>query len=93
MKNQNHIELCADTLNSICCTNPELSSVYANILALIISKDKTSDQLDVIGNFVVGLGGLILLISAQKSFCQSKEDKIKQIADLRKQIKELEQSL
>ncbi|NLO99382.1 MAG: hypothetical protein GX386_03695 [Clostridiaceae bacterium] len=65
----------------------------ASLLAIVISKGKNADQLNVIGNFIVGVGGLILTIAAQLEACEAKQDKIKQINDIKKQLKNLENSL
>lgn len=81
------------SLLDLLCNNPEQISTAANIVSLLIAKDRSSDDLNVIGNFIVGVGGLILTIAAQKQFCESKQDKLKQIADLKQQIKKLEESL
>jgi hypothetical protein len=76
-------------LNSI---NPTELSILANMVAIILSKDRTSDELNVLGNFIVALGGTLLLIAAQQQSIQSAEDKLKQIKDLKNQIKELEKN-
>lgn len=88
------INKCAETLSYLSCvTSAERLSILANLLAIAISKGKNTDQLNVIGNFIVGVGGLILTIAAQIQACESKQDKIKQINDMKKQLKELENSL
>ena len=89
------INSCAETLSNISldCCNPEQLSFIANLLAITISKGKSTDEVNVIGNFIVGVGGLILTIAAQRQFCESKQDKIKQIEDLNKQIKSIKDNL
>ena len=88
------IDQCADTLSSLgCAKSAEQLSLFANLLAISISKGKSADQINVIGNFIVGVGGLILTIAAQMQYCESKQDKLKQLKDLKKQIKDLEDSL
>lgn len=89
------INSCADTLCNISldCSNAEQLSFIANLLAISISKGKSTDEQNVIGNFIVGVGSLILTIAAQRQFCESKQDKIKQIDDLCKQIKSIKESI
>ncbi len=94
MQEETAISQCADTLSTIGCTkSAEQLAFWSNLLAVTISKGKSADQLNVIGNFIVGVGGLILTIAAQLQICESKEDKLKQIRDLKTQIKKLEDSL
>ena len=94
MKAEENIALCADSISSLSCVqSAEQLSLFANLLAIAISKGKSTDQLNVIGNFIVGVGCLILTMAAQIQACESKQDKLKQIQDLKKQIKALEDSL
>ncbi len=94
MLEEETINRCAETLSSLgCLRSAEQLSFLANLLAIAISKGKDADQLNVIGNFVVGVGGLILFIAAQIQACESKQDKLKQIKDLKRQLLELEDSL
>jgi len=82
---------CSDTLSSLgCVRSAEQLSFLANLLAIAISQGKNADQLNVIGNFIVGVGGLILTIAAQLDACESKRDKIKQVNNINKQVKYLE---
>lgn len=94
MLEEETINQCAEALSSLSCVkSAEQLSFLANLLAIAISKGKSVDQLNVIGNFIVGVGGLILIIAAQIQACESKQDKIKQIKDLKRQLEELEDSL
>lgn len=94
MQEDEAIFKCAETLSAMgCVKSAEQLAFSSNFLAIAISKGKSADQLNVIGNFIVGVGGLILTIAAQLQVCESKEDKLKQIRDLKKQIKQLEDSL
>ncbi|MGI5848653.1 MAG: hypothetical protein ACOX8Q_01060 [Christensenellales bacterium] len=94
MQEDHSISQCADTLSSLGCTkSAEQLSIFANLLAISISKGKDADQLNVIGNFIVGIGGLILTIAAQKQSCETKQDKLKQIKNLKKKLQDLEDSL
>ncbi len=88
------INQCADILSSLGCTkSAEQLSFLANLLALSISEGKSAGQLNIIGNFISAVGGIVSTIAAQKEFCDSKLDKIKQIRELKKQILDLEDSL
>lgn len=88
------IAKCADIISKLgCAKSAQQLSLFANLLAIAISKGKTADQLNVIGNFVVALGSLILTIAAQVQTCESKVDKMAQIRELKKQIQEIEDSL
>lgn len=82
-----------DVLGIFNCNNPEQITTWANAISLLLSKGRTVDELNVLGNFIVAVGGLMLTLAALKQTCDSKEEKIKQIADLKKQIKQLEDSL
>lgn len=94
MSEEEEINECAEKLGELTCIkSSEQLAVFANLLSLSISKGKNSDQLNVIGNFIVAVGGLILAIAAERSSCEAKQDKLKQIRDLKKQIKNLEDSL
>ena len=94
MQSEENISKCAQSISEISCVNSaEQLSLFANLLAIAISKGKSSDQLNVIGNFIVGVGGLILTMAAQIQSCESKQDKLKQLQDLKKQVKALENSL
>ena len=89
MLEEETINQCAEALSSLSCVkSAEQLSFLANLLAIIISKGKNADQLNVIGNFIV-----LLTIAAQIEACESKQDKIKQIKDLKRQLEELEDSL
>jgi mannitol/fructose-specific phosphotransferase system IIA component (Ntr-type) len=94
MSEEENIDQCAEKLGELgCIKSAEQLSVFANLLAIAISKDKNSDQLNVIGNFVTAVGALILAMAAERSSCEEKLDKLQQIRDLKRQIKDLEDSL
>lgn len=94
MTEEEAVNQCAETLSTFACVkSAEQLSLFANLLAIAISKGKSADQLNVLGNFIVAVGGLLLTMAAQRVSCETKEDKIKQIRDLKKQIKDLEDSI
>jgi hypothetical protein len=85
---------CANLLSDLGCSkSAEQLSIFSNILAITISRGKNANQLNVIGNFIVSVGGLILTMAAQIQACESKQEQLEQINNLKKQIKELEDSL
>lgn len=47
----------------------------AAILALLLSDDLEVEELNVLGNFSVGLGSIILIVAAQKEFLSAKQEK------------------
>jgi len=52
--------------------NPEELLILANTIAISISKDRTADEINVLGNFIVGIGSLMLTFAAQQQFISSK---------------------
>ncbi len=94
MQEQDSINQCAESLSTLSCVkSAEQLSVFANLLAIAISKGKSTDQMNVIGNFIVGIGGLVLTMAAQMQACETTQDKLKQIQELKKQLKAIEDSL
>lgn len=73
--------------------SPNQLATLANLVAVALSEGRSSSEINVIGNFVVGVGSLMLTIAAQTEALSSKENKMKQISDLKKQIQQLEDSL
>ncbi len=94
MQEDESISQCADTLSSLGCTkSAEQLAIFTNLLAIAISKGKSTDQLNVIGNFIVAVGSLLLTMAAQRASCETKLDTLAQIQDLKKKIKDLEDGL
>lgn len=71
-------------INSI---TPNELSVLANAIALGLADDKSADELNVLGNFIVAVGSLLLTIAAQQQSLQAIQDKQQQIQDSKKQIR------
>ncbi|MBP2033446.1 hypothetical protein J2Z42_002149 [Clostridium algifaecis] len=69
--------------------DPDELAVISTFVAIVLSKNKTSDQINVLGNLIVSIGGIMLTIAAQKQHLESIQDKETQIHDLKKQIKDL----
>ena len=74
-------------MNFINSITPNELSVLANAIALGLSDDKTADELNVLGNFIVAVGSLLLTIAAQQQSLQAIQDKQQQIQDSKKQIR------
>lgn len=73
-------------LNSI---SPTQLAVISTFIALVISKDKSTDEINVLGNLIASIGATVLSIAAQKQALQSVQDKKDQIHDLKKQLNNL----
>ncbi|BDR69920.1 hypothetical protein K144313037_13320 [Clostridium tetani] len=58
-------------MGSFNCVSPEELSFIANIIAIELSAGKNADELNVFGNFIVAIGGLMLAIAAQKQNLES----------------------
>lgn len=56
------------------CTSPEELMVLASTVAIAISEDRDVDDLNVLGNFVVAVGSLMLTFAAQKERFKSKQE-------------------
>lgn len=68
---------------------PKDLSILANLVALILTKDKSADENNILGNFLTAVSANILNIASQQQNLKSLEDKQNQIKDLKNQIKEL----
>lgn len=71
-------------------TTPEELTLLANALAIALSKDRSADELNILGGFISSVGDLISLMASQKENLESQRDKKEQLKDLKKQMKELE---
>lgn len=80
-------------MNVLDSIDPTELSVLSNVFAISIAKDRSSDEINVLGNFIVAVGGILLTIAAQQQSLESMQNKKTQIKDLKKQIKQLEKSL
>lgn len=48
--------------------SPEDLIVLTNAIAVSLSKDRTPDETNVLGNFIVGIGCLMLTIASQQQY-------------------------
>jgi len=53
---------------------PQDLIVLANTIALAFTKDKTADEINLLGNFIVGIGSLMLTFAAQQQYLSSKQE-------------------
>lgn len=54
--------------------SPEDLLILTNVLAVSFSEDKNADQINVLGNFLVGVGCLMLTIAAQQQYLATLQD-------------------
>ena len=47
--------------------------VLTNIISISLSKNKSTDETNVLGNFIVGIGCLLLTIAAQQQYIDSQK--------------------
>lgn len=84
---------------ALCSLNPCLLAILAAVFGLGLSKGRNSDDLNIIGNFLAALSGVVLIVQAlvgcqddarqEEQDTQYKRDLEKQLAELKKQIEEL----
>ena len=75
--------ICIDNLS------PEDLLVLTNAIAITLTKDKNSDQINVLGNFIVGIGCLLLTVAAQQQLLESlKQNQTKQTQKNQTQTKQ-----
>ena len=80
-------------MSALSSISPTDLSILVNVVAIALAEGRTPDDLNVIGNSIVGIGSLLLTIAAQQQFLISEKDKIKQIKDLKSQIAQNEKDL
>ena len=51
--------------------SPEDLLILTNTIAISLSKDRNADEINVLGNFIVGIGCLMLTIAAQQQYISS----------------------
>lgn len=55
------------------CSTPEELSILANAVALSLSKGRTADELNILGEFISSVGDLISLMAAQKESLKNRQ--------------------
>ncbi|CAB1239996.1 hypothetical protein LN736_04575 [Clostridium sp. WLY-B-L2] len=68
---------------------PEELSLLANLVAFQLTEGKSSDDNNVLGNFLTAVAANILTIAAQQQNLESLKEKQDQIKNLKNQIKDL----
>lgn len=58
--------------------SPEDLIVLTNAIAISLSKNKTADEINVIGNFIVGIGCLMLTVASQEQYLTILQEQYKQ---------------
>ena len=54
--------------------SPEDLLALTNAITISLSKDKTADELNVLGNFIVGIGCLMLTIASQQQYISAQQE-------------------
>jgi len=62
------------TLTFLDNLSPEDLLILTNAITLSLSKDKTADELNVLGNFIVGIGCLMLTVAAQQQYIAAQQE-------------------
>lgn len=73
--------------------DPDELAIISSIVAVAITKGKSAEDINVIGNFIASLGAAVLTIAAQEQYLNAKEEKRNQIMDLENQIDKLKKDL
>lgn len=76
-------------MDFINCLTPNELSVLASAIAIELAEGESADEINVLGNFIVAVGSLLLTIAAQEQNLQSIKDKQKEMQDLRKNKKNM----
>ena len=58
-------------MKNLDCISPEELAILANLIALEISKGKSTNELNVLGNLISAIGTIISTIAAQKQNIES----------------------
>lgn len=65
--------------------SPGELTILANAVALILSSDRTADEVNVLGNFITAIGALMLVIAAQQASLESIQNNQQQAQSSNKQ--------
>ena len=68
-------------------SSPEELSILASAVAISLARDRTKDEINVLGNFTAAVGAILLTIAAQKESIDNLQDKKQQLKDLKKELK------
>lgn len=73
--------------------NPDILVLLGSLLSVIVSQNLSTDEINVLGNFLAQIGASLLTKAAQQQSLQSKEELKKQIVDMEKQLENLKRQL
>lgn len=73
--------------------DPDVFVILGSLLAILISQNMSSADINVLGNFLAQVASSLLAKAAQQQSLESKEELKKQIADMELQIKKLKRQL
>lgn len=62
------------TLTFLDNLSPEDLLALTNAITISLSKDKTADKLNVLGNFFVGIGCLMLTVASQQRYISAQQE-------------------
>lgn len=74
-------------------SNPNTLVFIASSLAAIIAESQSIENVNILSSFFSSIANNLVLIAAQKQIYESELDRLKQIQDLKNQIKNLENDL
>lgn len=80
-------------MSSTTSINPDLLSILAALIAIAISQSRNAGELNVLGNFIISIGSLIVTEAAQIETQKAKQASNDQIKNIEWQIKQLEKQL
>lgn len=78
------------SLNSI---SPEGLAILSSLIGVALVLALDNESLDVIGNVLVGIGGILLIAAAQGSYLEGIEDLKLKKEELEKQLKALNKKI
>lgn len=66
---------------------PEELSILANIIAIGLAKNKTADEINVLGNLITAVGALLLFIAAHEQSLTALQEQLNQTQQSKKKPK------
>lgn len=73
--------------------DPDVLTILAAVIAIAISQNRNASDLNVLGNFIVAVGGLILTEAAQIDRQDKKKADKAKIQEIHRQIDQLKRDL
>jgi Na+/phosphate symporter len=71
------------------CVSPLDLTVISILIGLLFVVSLDNDELDVLGNVLIGIGGIMVIASTQGDYLESIAEMEKQKTELEKQLKSL----